>query len=113
MEDKIIAKSIQYFEHLDEIIEKARIPEQAIDIFKDMFMSAVMDLTIHFQLVPDTNIVGFELWKRTMGLDEYCRGVLTELSSRDNWDVNWFEDQYGYDLTPIYEELYNTFRSLC
>ncbi len=112
-EDKVMTVSIALFELLDGTAIKYNIPEEAIDTFKTLYMDIVADIVMHFCKATMPNKEGFEMWKHNMGLSQYCGGAIDELEHEECWDVNWFKNEYGIDLTEAYAELYNSFINIC
>lgn len=113
IKDRVVSRSIQLFESIDDIIMGNKIPEEWIEMFKSMLMSIIVDISIHFQQVPKIDNEGFELWKSTMWMHEYCNACITEIVKWDSWDVNWFKHEYDFDITNIYIDIYKTFLELC
>lgn len=113
MTDKVKELAIQLFEGMDHMAEEQLIPKEGLSTFKQMYMDLIADIVIHFSLVVDTNKEWFELWKRTMGLHDYCLWGIEELVADENWDVNWFKHEFDYDIAPIYKSVYTHFMETC
>lgn len=113
MQDKVKELALKLFEGMDHMCEEQLIPAEGLSMFKQMYMDLVADIVIHFSLIVDPDKPSFELWKRNMGIRDYCLGAISELESGFNWDVNWFKHEFDYDTTPIYRAVYTYFIETC
>lgn len=113
MDDIVVNKSIELFNELDTITNQLQLTEEQLIDFKYVYMNTVADIVIHFRLVPNVQWEWFELWKRTMGLHDYCAWAIIEIDNYESWDVNRYISQHNIDISEQLKYIYNQFLWVC
>lgn len=114
IEDRVAAKCANYLDNLDTTIkENSEVEEWYIEFVKEYVAGIVIDIMIHFSLVPYTEVENYESRKRNMWISDYCKWALAEINEWDNWDINFIKTTYDIDLKNLYTKIFNDFLSVC